>query len=63
MALHASLKDEFVYGLGETTGPLLKASRKYTLEPKDSLGYDPQSGDGMYKVSSDNRELSCLAHS
>ena len=56
-ALHASLNDEFIYGLGETTGPLLKARRSYTLEPRDSLGYDPQSGDGMYKVGSETREL------
>jgi hypothetical protein len=46
----SAAKDEFVYGLGETTGRFLKGKRKYTLDPKDSLGYDPEIGDGMYKV-------------
>ena len=52
-----------MYGLGETTGGLVKGPRKFTLEPRDSLGYDPTSGDGMYKVKYSETHLGVSYHS
>ena len=40
---------EVIYGVGEVSGPLQKNGRRYTLDPKDALGYDPETGDPMYK--------------
>ena len=37
------------YGLGEKTGPLEKSGRRYRMENTDAVGYDPQSGDPLYK--------------
>lgn len=33
---------EFVYGLGETKGPLMKTGKRYIIEGRDSLGYDSE---------------------
>eukprot|EP00041_Stephanoeca_diplocostata_P013935 m.249415 g.249415 ORF g.249415 m.249415 type:complete len:890 (+) comp19522_c0_seq2:16-2685(+) len=41
--------DEHFYGLGETTGPLNKANRKFRLSPHDAIGHDPVHGDPLYK--------------
>lgn len=42
-------QSEVIYGVGEVSGPLQKNGRRYTLDPKDALGYDPETGDPMYK--------------
>lgn len=41
--------DDCFYGFGETTGPLNKAGRRLTLDPRDAMGYDPQLTDPLYK--------------
>ncbi|PWN52271.1 hypothetical protein IE53DRAFT_312426, partial [Violaceomyces palustris] len=41
---------EFVYGLGEVKGGMMKVGKRYTLEARDSLGYDPEETDPLYKV-------------
>ena len=41
--------EEVTYGVGEVSGPLQKNGRRYTLTPRDALGYDPETGDPMYK--------------
>ncbi len=41
-------EDSF-YGLGETTGPLDKRHSRYWLSPRDSLGYDAERTDPLYK--------------
>lgn len=33
---------EFVYGLGETKGPMMKGGKRYIIEGRDSLGADPE---------------------
>lgn len=42
-------ESEVTFGIGEVSGPLQKNGRRYTLDPKDALGYDPETGDPMYK--------------
>lgn len=37
------------YGLGETSGPLVKNGRWITLDPRDACHYDPRTGDPLYK--------------
>lgn len=37
------------YGFGEKTGEINKNGRYMRFSPKDSLGYNPKSGDPMYK--------------
>ncbi|KAJ1304276.1 hypothetical protein OPQ81_005436 [Rhizoctonia solani] len=43
-------RNEFVYGLGEASGGILRTGRKFTLEARDSAGYNPDNGDSLYKV-------------
>ncbi|KAF7376546.1 Glycosyl hydrolases family 31-domain-containing protein [Mycena sanguinolenta] len=43
-------RNEFIYGLGESRGSLLKNGKKFTLEGRDSLSYDWETGDPLYKV-------------
>ncbi|KAL8286348.1 hypothetical protein RQP46_004365 [Phenoliferia psychrophenolica] len=44
-------RNEFIYGLGETNGPLEKSQgRKFTLEGRDALSYGWEHGDPLYKV-------------
>ncbi|KAJ7267606.1 glycosyl hydrolases family 31-domain-containing protein [Mycena haematopus] len=43
-------RNEFVYGLGESRGSLVKNGKKFTLEGRDSLSYDWETGDPLYKV-------------
>ncbi|KAJ7217663.1 glycosyl hydrolases family 31-domain-containing protein, partial [Mycena pura] len=43
-------RNEFVYGLGESRGSLMKAGKKFTMEGRDALSYDWQHGDPLYKV-------------
>ncbi|CAE6422966.1 unnamed protein product [Rhizoctonia solani] len=43
-------RSEFVYGLGETVGGVLRTGRKFTLEARDGAGYDWERGDALYKV-------------
>ena len=40
---------EHFYGLGDKTGPLNLAGRRLRCLGQDSLGYDPKSGDPLYK--------------
>lgn len=40
---------ERYYGLGDKTGPLNLQGRRLRCMGQDSLGYDPQSGDPLYK--------------
>ena len=40
---------EHYYGLGDKTGPLNLHGRRLRCMGQDSLGYDPQSGDPLYK--------------
>jgi alpha-glucosidase len=37
------------YGLGEKSGPMDRAGRRLRLTNLDALGYDPESGDPLYK--------------
>lgn len=37
------------FGFGETTGPLDKHHERITLSPRDSLGYDAERSDPLYK--------------
>ncbi|KAG8689890.1 hypothetical protein FRC11_015020 [Ceratobasidium sp. 423] len=43
-------RNEFVYGLGEAGGGVLRTARKFTLEARDGAGYDLENGDPLYKV-------------
>ena len=47
---HTPNRTEFVYGLGETKGGLMKAGYRYTIDSRDSLGYDPEHTDPLYKI-------------
>lgn len=37
-------RNEFVYGLGEASGGILRTARKFTLEARDGAGYDWENG-------------------
>ncbi|KDN51434.1 glycoside hydrolase family 31 protein [Tilletiaria anomala UBC 951] len=41
---------EFLYGLGETKGPMLKTGKRYILDARDSLAYDVEETDPLYKL-------------
>ncbi|MCO5589851.1 hypothetical protein L7F22_043820 [Adiantum nelumboides] len=41
---------EFIYGLGEVKGPMMKDGKRYIMEARDSLGADPQDTDPLYKI-------------
>lgn len=41
--------DVFYYGLGERTGPLNLAGRRFRLERLDCMGYDAEKSDPLYK--------------
>lgn len=41
--------DEHYYGLGDKTGPLNLHGRRLRCLGQDSIGYDPKSGDPLYK--------------
>ncbi|KAF8685452.1 glycosyl hydrolase 31 family [Rhizoctonia solani] len=43
-------RNEYVYGLGEASGGILRTARKFTLEARDGAGYDWENGDPLYKV-------------
>ncbi|KAG9074672.1 hypothetical protein FS749_013746, partial [Ceratobasidium sp. UAMH 11750] len=43
-------RNEFVYGLGEVRGGILRNNHKFTLEARDGAGYDLETGDPLYKV-------------
>ncbi|KAJ7121284.1 glycosyl hydrolases family 31-domain-containing protein [Mycena crocata] len=43
-------RNEFVYGLGESRGSLMKAGKKFTMEGRDALSYDWEHGDPLYKL-------------
>ncbi|KAF8199901.1 glycosyl hydrolases family 31-domain-containing protein [Mycena galopus ATCC 62051] len=43
-------RNEFVYGLGESRGSLVKNGKKFTLQGRDALSYDWENGDPLYKV-------------
>lgn len=49
--LHAAQRDpaDKYFGLGDKTGPLNLAGRRLRIAMRDSLGYDPERGDPMYK--------------
>ncbi|MCR5208003.1 MAG: DUF5110 domain-containing protein [Eubacterium sp.] len=42
-------KSEKVYGLGDKSGYLNKAGKSYTIETTDSMGYDAENSDPLYK--------------
>lgn len=42
-------KDEKIYGLGDKSGYLNKAGKSYTIETTDSMGYDAENSDPLYK--------------
>ncbi|KAJ7782318.1 glycosyl hydrolases family 31-domain-containing protein [Mycena maculata] len=43
-------RNEFVYGLGESRGSLMKAGKKFVMEGRDALSYDWENGDPLYKL-------------
>ncbi|KAF7321974.1 Glycosyl hydrolases family 31-domain-containing protein [Mycena kentingensis (nom. inval.)] len=43
-------RNEFVYGLGESRGGIMKAGKKFTMEGRDALSYDWEHGDPLYKL-------------
>ncbi|KAJ6625766.1 glycosyl hydrolases family 31-domain-containing protein [Mycena sp. CBHHK59/15] len=43
-------RNEFVYGLGESRGSLMKAGKVFTMEGRDALSYDWEHGDPLYKL-------------
>ena len=43
------LPGERYYGLGEVTGQLSHAARRYRLDPRDACNYDPELSDPLYK--------------
>ncbi|KAG9127037.1 hypothetical protein FRC07_000922 [Ceratobasidium sp. 392] len=43
-------RNQFVYGLGEVRGGILRNNRRFTLEARDAAGYDLETGDPLYKV-------------
>jgi alpha-glucosidase len=49
--LHAQRRDpsDFYCGLGDKTGPLNLHGRRLRMAMQDSLGFDPRSGDPLYK--------------
>jgi alpha-glucosidase len=44
------LREEFVYGLGETKGPMMKTGKRYVVDARDSLSYDVEETDPLYKL-------------
>ncbi|MBQ3904945.1 MAG: hypothetical protein II744_08200, partial [Eubacterium sp.] len=42
-------KDEKIYGLGDKSGYLNKNGRSFTVETTDSMGYDAENSDPLYK--------------
>lgn len=42
-------RNEFVYGLGESRGGILRNGRRFTLEARDGAGYDWESGASLEK--------------
>jgi alpha-glucosidase len=49
---HVSQKErfEFVYGLGESKGSMMKDGKRYLMDARDSLAADPQETDPLYKL-------------
>ncbi|KAJ7091907.1 glycosyl hydrolases family 31-domain-containing protein [Mycena belliarum] len=45
-----SNRNEFVYGLGESRGRLMKGGKKFIMEGRDALSYDWEHGDPLYKL-------------
>lgn len=41
---------EFIYGLGESKGSILKDGKRYFIDARDSLAADPQDTDPLYKL-------------
>lgn len=37
-------RNEYIYGLGEASGGMLRSTRKFTLEARDGAGYDWETG-------------------
>ena len=42
-------KNERIYGLGDKAGYLNKAGKSYTIDTTDSMGYDAENSDPLYK--------------
>lgn len=42
-------RGEFIFGLGDKTGPLNKAGRAFRIETTDCMGYDAAESDPLYK--------------
>ncbi len=43
------LDGDHFYGFGETTGPIEKTHQRMRQAPNDTMGYDPQNSDSLYK--------------
>ncbi|KAJ7485732.1 glycosyl hydrolases family 31-domain-containing protein [Mycena latifolia] len=43
-------RNEYVYGLGESRGSLMKAGKKFIMEGRDAVSYDWEHGDPLYKL-------------
>lgn len=43
-------KRKYIYGLGETKGPLEKLGKRYVIDGRDSLAADPEETDPYYKL-------------
>ncbi|UZJ56955.1 hypothetical protein CBS101457_006275 [Exobasidium rhododendri] len=41
---------EYVYGLGESKGPMMKDGKRYHMDARDSLAADPLETDPLYKL-------------
>ena len=46
---HQRLDEDKYYGLGEKTGRLERSGRRYKMNNVDAVGYNPESGDPLYK--------------
>jgi alpha-glucosidase len=44
-----ALSDEAYYGLGERSGPMNRAGRRFRLTNLDAMGYDAETSDPLYK--------------
>lgn len=43
-------RSEFIYGVGESKGPIVKGGKKFTMEARDAMGYDVDEADILYKI-------------
>jgi alpha-glucosidase (family GH31 glycosyl hydrolase) len=41
-------RNEFIYGLGESVGSIVKNDRRFTMEARDAMGYDMDFGGSLF---------------